>query len=71
MKFDYTQGKEPRYVASAYAWNLNDAYYTHYLKDAEEIFEKLKGNTWEGDVIISVYDLKLDIRKKYFRTIAE
>ena len=67
MKFDYTNGKTAKYGVTVYSWNVNDINYFHYLKDAKAFFEKLKNKEYEPDTIISIYDLKKDIRKSYMR----
>lgn len=64
MKFDYTKGKEARYIVSLHSWNISDHYYTHTFKDAVKLFDRLKGRLQEG-MSVSVYDLKKDLRKAF------
>ena len=66
MRFDYTKGKEPRYMVSSHRELTDDHCYFHYYKEAAEMFEKLKTSETHG-TSISLYDLKLDVRKAYAR----
>ena len=67
MRFDYTKGKSKKYVVTAYAWNVQDHYYFHYLKDAKEMLEKLKSHQWEKGTILSITDMIKDQRKAFVR----
>lgn len=68
MKIDRTGGKEPRYMVSIYRWNVSDYFYYHTYKEAKAFYDKVK-DTEQG--IISLYDIKKDIRKEYTRKEAE
>lgn len=64
MRFDMTQGKSPRYMVSIYRWNVSDYYYFNTYREAKNLYDKVK-DTEQG--IISLYDIKNDIRKEYTR----
>ena len=67
MRFDFTKGKEPRYLVQVYAEWGNDQFYYYYFKEAMEKFRKLKEKEWGIGTIITVYDMVKDIRKEYVR----
>lgn len=64
MKIDRTGGKEARYMVSIYRWNVSDYYYFNSYREAKNLYDKIK-DTEQG--IISLYDIKKDIRKEYTR----
>jgi hypothetical protein len=59
MKFDYTHGKEAKYIVSLYSWNVSDHYYMSDLDVAEKVYEKIVKNCKKGD-LVSIYDIKKD-----------
>lgn len=67
MKFNYTRGKEARYMVHVYAWNVNDMYYVHYYKDARRLYESILTGTLESGTAVSIYDIKKDIRKAFYK----
>lgn len=67
MKFDYTHGKEAKYMVSAYCWSGSDQYYVESMTQAKKLFESLKQSNEGRDAVVSIYDLKKDIRKAFAR----
>lgn len=67
MKFNFTNGKTAKYMVSVYKWNQQDCYYYHFFKDAMKKFESLKSLPFEKDTVVSIYDVKNDIRKAFVR----
>lgn len=65
MRFDYTKGEEAKYVVSLYNWNINDHLYYHTYKEAKEHFNKLKNGFFPEGTVVSIYDLKKDVRKAF------
>lgn len=63
MRFDFTSGKEARYIISVYSWNIEDHIYYHYYKEAKWYFDRLVEKGFEDGVVVSLYDLKNDKRK--------
>lgn len=67
MKFDRTNGKNAVYIVTLYGETVADYYYYHYLKDAKNLFNRLKEGNHEKGTIISIYDLINDTRKEFFK----
>lgn len=74
MRFDYTHGKEARYVVVLYSLTgfSSDHYYFHEYRKAKEFFKQAceteQARETESTVeAISVYDMKRDIRKDFCR----
>lgn len=65
MKFDRTHGKEAMYMVSIYAFNVQDQYYFHYFKDAKKFFDEMLQVPQGKGVVISIWDIKNDIRKAF------
>lgn len=71
MRFYYTEGKEARYLVGSYNFTPSfDLYYTHYLKDAQRIFNDIKGYALtEGkgkSISVKIQDIKKGIVKAYW-----
>lgn len=65
MRFDYTEGKVANYLVSAHYETVSDYYYFHYLKAANEVFERIVNNHNPKErIIIALDDLVKDKRKK-------
>lgn len=67
MMFFCTKGKPAVYLVSIYNWNVEDKTYFHYLKDAKAFFERAKHMPHENGTVISIYDIKKDIRKAFYK----
>ncbi len=67
MIFDFTHGKEVKYMVMYYYWNGFDRVYYHTYKEAKEGFERAITQEHEEGTAISLYDIKKDIRKAYKR----
>ena len=65
MKFDRTKGKSPRYLVSIYGETVEDKYYYHYFREADDFFDQLLRKEWEAGTAISLYDLQKDVRKNF------
>lgn len=61
MKFDYTHGKEAKYIVSLCSWNVSDHYYMSDLDVAEKLYEEIVKNCKKGDLVY-IYDIKKDRR---------
>ena len=66
MRFDYTHGKEPRYMVSVHREMTSDHMYHHYYQNALEMYEQAKLKEDKGTAI-SIYDLKNDVRKEFVK----
>lgn len=67
MRFDYTKGKDARYMVSIYGETIEDKYYYHYHKEAKAMFEQMKKHGFEKGTALSIYDIKQDIRKAFIK----
>lgn len=67
MKFDCTHGKEAKYMVTTYAWNGVDHCYFSNFREASTHFKELADKEMKRDTIISLWDLKKDVRKAYKR----
>ena len=65
MNFDYTHGKEARYLVSVHWDMVSDGYYVSDLKTANKMFNDFVRNYSPN--IVSIYNLKNDVRKALFR----
>ena len=63
MKFDYSKGKEPKYIVTLHGEMTSDRYYFHYYKDSKKMFDNI--DETDGYVSANIYDLKTDVRKDY------
>ncbi len=66
MRFDYTKGKEAKYMVTLYSWNVNDRSFFHSFDEAKALFDRLK-NSELKDALVSLWDVKKDVRKEYVR----
>ena len=64
MTFDYTHGADEKYLVLVTAWNVVDRYYFHSYREAKAMFNRLLDSKCDK-LIVSVYDLKKDIRKDF------
>lgn len=46
MRFDFTDGKEPKYIVTVYRFNQDDKYYFSDYKEARKFYKDCEGN-WE------------------------
>lgn len=67
MRYDYTKGKEARYILSVNRWNGSDYLYFHEYSEAKRAFEKHKLIVEEYGTSLNIYDLKKDVRKCHYR----
>lgn len=68
MRFFHTHGKDAKYLISLYNWNLEDHHYYDTFAEARKAFNKfVDGDTLEKDTVVSMYDLKKDVRKAFVR----
>lgn len=65
MNFDYTHGEDAKYLVLVTAWNVVDRYYFHSYREAKGMFNRLLDGKYGGGAIISVYDMKKDVRKDF------
>ena len=67
MKFDFTKGKSAKYMVSIYMPDgCHDQLYYHYYREAKTKLDKLSTcGHYERGTVISLYDIKNDIRKDY------
>lgn len=72
MKFYFTRGdKKPKYMVSIYAWNVQDQVFYKYYRDAVNCFNKQVAKKRDGWCCISLYDLRTDEKKMFFKYEAE
>lgn len=67
MKFNYTKGRDPKYMVSLHRHDVDDFYYFHYFKEAKELFKKLRDGKQPKDTVINLWDVVHDVRKDYVR----
>lgn len=67
MKFDFTQGREPRYMVSIYRELVSDQLYYPDYWSAKRSFDIEVDKFQEKGTIISLYNLKTDERKAFKR----
>lgn len=65
MTFDYTHGKEVKYMVMYHRWNGYDRCLYSSYKEAKERYEKAIKNDHEAGTTISLNDVKKDIRKAF------
>lgn len=66
MKFDYTHGKEAKYMVSIHGWNFDDHYYFGEAAAAKKMFKEIAERKEKG-ITASLWDMKRDIRKDFIR----
>lgn len=67
MRFDYTKGKEAKYLVGIHGENFGDQYYFHYYKEAKAMFDKMKENHRGSGVALNLYDMTNDVRKAFLK----
>ena len=67
MRFDYTQGRPAKYLVSVYAFNVHDLYFYADYKAAKAGFNELGKTPHDRGTVLSLYDLKNDVRKEFTR----
>ena len=69
MKFDFTEGKSAIYMVSIYDHvGCHDQLYYHYYRDAEAKLKELsESGFYESGTVMSLYDIKKDVRKRFIR----
>ena len=67
MRFDYSKGKEARYLVAIHYETTDDYYFFHYYADAKLLFKNCKENNGAKIRTLVLSDLKLDVRKDFFR----
>ena len=66
MRFDFTKGKEARYMVGVFMEINEDLYYFHTYREAKAKFDELKEDeNLEDGAHLSIYDMIKDIRKDY------
>lgn len=67
MNIDRTKGEEARYVVNVY-WDCIsfDRYYYHGYREAKKFYDNVVSDAEQG-VTVTLYDLKNDVRKAYYR----
>ena len=66
MRFDNTEGKNPKYMVTVYGWSIEDHYYYAEYRRALNMFKKLRDSV-PGGTSVSLYDMVKDVRKEYAR----
>lgn len=67
MRFDYTNGMNPKYSVIACGFCWYDIYYFHYFKEADKLFKSICVGDNQAVKSVSLYDMVNDKRKKYQR----
>lgn len=67
MRFYYNKEKEPKYMVSLYAMNVEDHWYYDNMKQAKDKVMSLTETEWEYDVAISLWNMKKDERKIFIK----
>ena len=67
MRFYYNKEKEPKYMVSLYAWNIEDHWYYDNMRQAKDKVMNLTETEWESDVTISLHNMRRDERKIFIK----
>ena len=69
MRFNYTNGKEAKYLVAIHYDTTDDYYYFNRFNEAKRLFNSVKEDATKAGRVCSLVlsDLKADVRKDFYR----